>query len=323
VATLAVMTSGGDAPGMNAAIRAITRMGIVHGHRVFGIRNGYKGLLSGDLIPLDARAVGGVVGHGGTVLGTARCPAFETLEGVTRGREVLDARGIEAIFVIGGNGSQTGALSLAQQGVRVIGVASTIDNDLLGSEPSIGVTTALDVAVEAIDRLRTTARALRRAFIVEVMGRHSGYLALVSAIAGGAEWVMLPEEPSSADAMMMHLNELHDRNRTHAIVVVAEGAYWNADRLESYLKGHPDASDFETRVTKLGHVQRGGVPGVFDRMLATSLGCGAIEAFEGGLNGVLVGLLDGQVTSTPLEALVGKTKPFPSHLHAMAKLLAR
>jgi len=317
------MTSGGDAPGMNAAVRAITRLGMVHGHRILGIRNGYHGLLNADICPLDARAVGGVIGHGGTMLGTARCPAFETIEGVVRGREVVRRHGIDAVFVIGGNGSQAGAFGLSQQDVRVIGVASTIDNDLPGSEPSIGVATALDVAVEAIDRLRTTARALRRAFIVEVMGRHSGYLALVAGIAGGAEWLMLPEEPSSADAMVMHLNELHERNRTHAIVVVAEGAYWNADRLEGYLRDRSDGSEFEIRVTKLGHVQRGGAPGAFDRMLATSLGAGAIEAFEDGSSGVLVGVLDGKVTRSPLESVVGRTKPFPSHLHAMARLLAR
>lgn len=323
MARLAVLTSGGDAPGMNAAIRALTRSGLVRGHDIFGIRHGYTGLIAGDVMPLHARAVGGIINRGGTILGTTRCQALKSQQGQRAAVAVLHDHRIDALFVIGGNGSQAGALALAEHGIRVLGISSTIDNDLTGADPSIGVMTALDVVVEAIDRLRTTASAFGRAFLVEVMGRHSGYLALLSGIAGGAEMIVLPEHDVEPECLLARLHELRCERRSHAIVVVAEGAVWNADRLADYFKEHNDGESFETRVTKLGHVQRGGVPGVFDRILATRLGSAAIEAFERGDGHVLLGHLEGRIRMTDLDQVNTQAKAFPEDLHTLAQTLAR
>jgi 6-phosphofructokinase 1 len=317
------MTSGGDAPGMNAALRALTRVGLAKGHQVIGVRHGYTGLIAGDMVPLSARDVGGIIGHGGTMLGTTRCLALKTEEGQRAACAMLRDQAIDALFVIGGNGSQAGAAALAARGVSVIGVGSTIDNDLVGAEPSIGVTTALDVAIEAIDRLRATASATRRAFLLEVMGRHSGYLALMAGLAGGAEIIVVPEHECDPVTIVNMLHALHEQQRSHAIVVVAEGAVWNADRLASFLASHNTLPTFETRVTKLGHVQRGGAPGVFDRLLATRLGAAAIEAFDSGQRGVLMGLQNGQIQATALEAVNQQQKSFPEPLWTLARTLAQ
>jgi len=323
MARLAVLTSGGDAPGMNAAIRALTRSGVARGHEVFGVRHGYTGLIAGDLIPLSARAVGGIINRGGTVLGSSRCQTLKTEDGQQTAVAVLREHRIDALFVIGGNGSQAGALALARHGVRVLGVSSTIDNDLAGADPSIGVMTALDVAVEAIDRLRTTASAFERAFLVEVMGRHCGYLALLSGIAGGAEMIVLPEHEADPSTVLDRLVELRHYHRSHAIIVVAEGAVWHADRLAEYFRDHDSGVNFETRVTKLGHVQRGGVPGVFDRILATRLGAAAVDAFDRGSSHALLGLVDGRICATDLEQVNTHAKAFPDDLYNMAVTMAR
>jgi len=323
MARLAVLTSGGDAPGMNAAIRALTRSGVARGHEVFGVRHGYTGLIAGDLIPLSARAVGGIINRGGTVLGSSRCQTLKTEDGQQTAVAVLREHRIDALFVIGGNGSQAGALALARHGVRVLGVSSTIDNDLAGADPSIGVMTALDVAVEAIDRLRTTASAFERAFLVEVMGRHCGYLALLSGIAGGAEMIVLPEHEADPSTVLDRLVELRHSHRSHAIIVVAEGAVWHADRLAEYFRDHDSGVNFETRVTKLGHVQRGGVPGVFDRILATRLGAAAVDAFDRGSSHALLGLVDGRICATDLEQVNTHAKAFPDDLYNMAVTMAR
>src|ERR1039457_5971427 len=220
---IAVLTSGGDAPGMNAAIRAVVRTGLAKGWEVFGIRRGYAGLIAGDIIPLGARDVGRIIHQGGTMLGSARCPEFITDEGQQRAAEQLERMCIDGLIVIGGNGSQSGALALSRRGIPVVGIASTIDNDLYGSEITIGVTTALNVALEAIDRIKVTASSHERAFLVEVMGRDCGYLALISGIAGGAECIVLPEVPTDPEALASDLRAAYERGKAHAIVVVAEG----------------------------------------------------------------------------------------------------
>ncbi len=321
VKRIAVLTSGGDAPGMNAAIRAVVRAGLAQGWEIVGIRRGYAGLLSEDFRPLGARDVGGIIQLGGTILGSARCPEFKTPEGVRRAAQILGKHGIDALVVIGGNGSQQGAYALSREGVPVVGVASTIDNDLVGSDITIGVDTALNVALEAIDRLKTTASSHNRAFLVEVMGRDCGYLALMAGIAGGAEAVVIPEVPVSPEAVAEAIREAYERGKPHAIVVVAEGAQYNAQRLAEYFQR--EQLGYELRVTVLGHVQRGGAPGAFDRLLGTLLGAGAVEALARGEDGVLVGQIKGEVVTTPLAEVAGRRKPLDPKLFELARVLAQ
>ena len=320
---IAVLTSGGDAPGMNAAIRAIVRTGIDRGWEVLGIRRGYAGLITGEWSPLSARDVGGIIHLGGTILGSARCLEFETVEGRQQALQMLDRQGIEALVVIGGNGSQTGAHALSEMGFPVVGVASTIDNALYGSEITIGVDTALNVALEAIDRLKVTASSHHRAFLVEVMGRECGYLALMAGIAGGAEAVIVPEVETDPEAVAIALRAGYERGKPHALVVVAEGAEYNAEGLAGYFREHRERLGFDLRVTILGHVQRGGAPGAFDRLLATRLGAAATEHLGRGERGLLVGSLRGEIAATPLSEVVSKTKPLDVGLLELARTLAR
>lgn len=319
---VAVLTSGGDAPGMNAAIRAVVRSGVVRSCEMFGVRNGYEGLIAGDFLPLGPRDVGGIIHQGGTMLGTSRCPQFKTNEGQCAALEQLRRLDINALIVIGGNGSQAGAHALAQLGMTVLGVASTIDNDLLGTDVSIGSTTALDTAMEAVDRLRVTAASHRRAFLVEVMGRHSGYLAAVVAIAGGAEAIVVPELDTQPGEIAQQLQASHRRGKSHAIVVVAEGARYGVDALSRYFQEHQGELGIDLRITRLGHVQRGGAPGVYDRMLATRLGAAAIEGLLAGHSGVLVGLRRGAIAMTPLGEVAARTAPLDLQLLHLAQELA-
>jgi 6-phosphofructokinase 1 len=305
---------------MNAAIRAATRTAIEQGVEVYGVRRGYVGLIEGDLSPLTARDVSGIIELGGTVLETVRCPEFKTEAGRCKAIATLEQFGIEGLIIIGGDGSQAGALALAKRGFPVNGVASTIDNDLYGSEMTIGVDTALNVALEAIDRLRTTASSHRRLFIVEVMGRHCGYLALTAGLAGGAEVIVTPEYDPAPGVVMEMLHEAHRRGKRHAIVVVGEGAKTNGQTLYRYLQEDKEAY-FEPRLTILGHVQRGGRPGAFDRLLATRLAARAVDLLLKGQTGNLVGLLDGIATPTPLQEIVGKIKPLPPELLELAQTM--
>jgi 6-phosphofructokinase 1 len=320
---IAVLTSGGDAPGMNAAIRAVVRTGIDAGWEVFGVQHGYAGLIAGEWSSLGVRDVGGIIQLGGTMLGSARCLEFKTKEGRQQALKTLDRQGIEALVVIGGNGSQTGAHALSEMGFPVVGVASTIDNDLYGSELTIGVDTALNVALEAIDRLKVTASSHHRAFLVEVMGRECGYLALMAGIAGGAEAVIVPEVETDPEAMAVALRAGYERGKPHALVVVAEGARYNAEGLAAYFKEHRERLGFDLRVTILGHVQRGGAPGAFDRLLATRLGAAATERLAHGEHGLLVGLLKGEIAATPLAEVVSRVKPLDAGLLELAGVLAK
>ena len=320
---IGVLTSGGDAPGMNAAIRAVVRSGIAAGFEVAGFRDGYTGLIAGDWRPLGPREVGGVMHLGGTMLGTTRCETLRTEAGRAQALRSLETAGIAALVVIGGNGSQTGAHALARQGAPVIGVASTIDNDLYGADVTIGATTAVDVALQSIDRLRVTAASMRRAFLVEVMGRDCGYLALTAGLAGGAEAIVVPEEPTDPATVAEELRAAYARGKSHAIAVVAEGAQHDGDALMDYFRVHRERLGFEMRLTKLGHVQRGGAPGAFDRMLGTTLGAAAIDAAAGRRYGRLIGLRDGRPAETALEEVAGKTRPADVRLLELARVLAR
>ncbi len=320
---IAVLTSGGDAPGMNAAIRAVVRTGIHEGWQVLGIQHGYRGLIDDDMASLSARDVGGIMQHGGTVLGSARCPEFKTVEGRQQALQVLRQQGVEALVVIGGNGSQTGAHALHSMGFPVVGVASTIDNDLYGSEITIGVDTALNIALEAIDRLKVTASSHHRAFLVEVMGRNCGYLALMAGIAGGAEATVIPEVETDPEQLAAELRSAYERGKPHALVVVAEGARYNAEGLTRYFQEQRERLGFDLRVTVLGHVQRGGAPGAFDRLLATRLGAAATEQLAQGRHGVLVGQMKGTIVATPLDIVVANKKPLDTQLLALANVLAQ
>jgi 6-phosphofructokinase 1 len=320
---IALLTSGGDAPGMNAAIRAIVRTGLEKGWEVFGIRNGFAGLLAENLVPMRARDVSGIIQRGGTILGSARCPEFKTEEGQRKALRVLHQNDIEGLVVIGGNGSQTGAHALSRKDFPVIGVASTIDNDLSGSEITIGVDTALNIALEAIDRLKITASSHQRAFLVEVMGRDCGYLALMAGIAGGAEAIVIPEMETDPEALTAELRRAYDRGKAHAVIVVAEGCRNNAESLGRYFLQYRERLGFDLRVTTLGHVQRGGAPGAFDRLLATRLGAAATEHLARSEHGILVGLLQGEITTTPLNEVVAQKKELDLTLLNLAQVLAK
>ncbi|MBI1277135.1 MAG: 6-phosphofructokinase [Anaerolineaceae bacterium] len=305
---IAVLTSGGDAPGMNAAIRAVVRTGIAKGWEVYGVQQGYEGLMNGHMDQMGQRAVGGIVQQGGTILGSARALEFKTVEGRQKALAELKKREIDGLVVIGGNGSQTGANALYEMGFPVVGIASTIDNDLYGSEMTIGVDTALNIALEAIDRLKITASSHKRAFLLEVMGRDCGYLALMAGIAGGAEYISIPELPNEPEDIAKELHAAYERGKKHSIIVVAEGAKYNANALIQYFKEHKAELGFELRATILGHIQRGGAPTAFDRILATRLGGAATAALAGGEYGVLVGLNKGTITTTPLSVVVANKK---------------
>jgi 6-phosphofructokinase 1 len=320
---IAVLTSGGDAPGMNAAIRAVVRSGIDLGWQVYGVNHGYTGLISGDMVPMGARDVGGIIQLGGTVLGSARCPEFRTQAGRQQALQVLSQQQIGALVVIGGNGSQCGSHALSQMGFPVVGVASTIDNDLYGSEVTIGVDTALDIALEAIDRLKVTASSHHRAFLVEVMGRECGYLALVAGITGGAEAIVLPEIETDPEDIALTLRSAYDRGKPHALVVVAEGARYNAEALATYFEQNRERLGFDLRVTTLGHVQRGGAPGAADRLLATRLGAAAVACLGAGRHGVLAGLSKSEITYTPLQEVVANKKQLDMDLVKLAGILAK
>jgi 6-phosphofructokinase 1 len=320
---VAIVTSGGDTPGINAAIRALVRTGIDLEWEMFGIRHGYAGLVTDSIIPLGPRDVGGIIERGGTLLGSKRYPEFKSEDAQAQGLHILRERNIDALVVIGGDGSQAGALALSKNGFPVIGIASTIDNDLYGTEMSIGADTAVNTALEAVDRLRVTASSHERAFLVEVMGRDCGYLALVAGIAGGAESIVVPEIEVDPEVVARDLRAAYDRGKSHAIVVVAEGAKFNAEALSSYFEKHRERIGFELRVSKLGHIQRGGAPGAFDRLLATRFGAAAIQHLAKGDHGVLVGLLKGEIAVTPLTQIVGKRKKLDSQLFELARVLAK
>lgn len=320
---IAVLTSGGDAPGMNAAIRAVVRTGLERGWEVFGVKLGFAGLIEGDINPMYDRSVSEIMQRAGTILGSARCREFMEIDGRAAALQHLEENGIEALVVIGGNGSQTGSYALTQMGFPVVGIASTIDNDLYGTEMSIGVDSALNVALEAIDRLKVTASSHKRAFLIEVMGRHCGYIALMTGIAGGAEAIVLPEVETNPEELAAEILKAREKGKAHAIIVVAEGARYNAEELSHYFKLNRDKLGFDLRVSILGHIQRGGTPTLFDRMLATRFGAAATECLDRGEDGVLVGLGRGEIITTPLAEVVSNQKKLDLSLLQINRALAR
>ena len=319
---IAVLTSGGDAPGMNAAIRSVVRCGLAAGWQVFGINHGYAGLIAGVSQKLGPRDVSGIIQAGGTILGSSRSPEFETESGRQKAIDNLRNNQIEALVVIGGNGSQMGAHLLNEMGFPTVGVASTIDNDLYGTDQSIGVDTALNIALEAIDRLKVTASSHQRAHIVETMGRNQGYLALMAGIAGGAEYVVIPEVETSPDLIAEEIKNTYRRGKSHCLIVVAEGAHWNAERILEHFRENKELG-YSLRATILGHVQRGGAPTAFDRLLATRVGAAAVHEIEEGRSGILLGLSCGEIKATPYTEVTSHRKTLDLSILDIAEKLAR
>jgi len=318
---IGVLTSGGDAPGMNACIRAVVRRGISLGLEVWGIKRGYRGLINGEMTPLNRRDVGGVIQKGGTFLQTARCPEFKDPKGVREGLRRLNERGIEGLVVIGGDGSMRGAYALCQEGFPVVGVPASIDNDVWGTDIAIGVDTALNTVLVALDRIKDTASSHGRAFLIEVMGRNCGYLALMSGLAGGAEAVLIPEEEISLEQVAQIVEEAYKKGKPHAIIVIAEGAIHKTSEVAAYLER--DEVGFEVRTTILGHIQRGGSPTAFDRLLASRLGVAAVEALAQGKSGVMMGLKGNKIEAVPLEEVIRSTRTLDPKLLEMALVLSQ
>ncbi len=318
---IAVMTSGGDAPGMNAAIRAVVRAGLARGVEVYGIRQAYQGLLAGDMYLLTSREVSGILQRGGTILQTARNEEFKTPQGQRKALRRLNEHNIEGLIVIGGDGSLRGALALHKLGVPVVGVPGSIDNDIWGTDTSIGVDTALNTILDAVDRLRDTATSHNRAFLIEVMGRNSGYLALMGGILGGAEMVIVPERDIPIEEVASSLEDAYMRGKSHAIAVVAEGASLKVNQLAEYL--NQKHVGFEIRLTILGHTQRGGSPTAFDRLLATRMGVHALDVLLSGESGVMVARVGREQKTVPLEEVTTRMREISPEYFELERILSR
>ncbi len=319
---IAVLTSGGDAPGMNAAIRSVVRVAAGRDFRVSGIRRGFSGLIQGELVEMTPRAVANVLQRGGTFLKTSRSPEFLEPESRERARGVLEANGISGLVAIGGDGTLKGAHELARiWSGKVVGIPATIDNDVFGSDDAIGFDTALGTALDAIDKIRDTAASHERLFLVEVMGRHSGFIALGVCIAGGAEDIFVPEVATDLEACSQRLVEARKRGKAMSILIVAEGEHeGDAFAVAEKLKAR---TGFDYRVTVLGHIQRGGSPTARDRILATKLGAYAVEAISQGKTDVMVGEVAGRLTTTLLEETWTRKKELDPFLLKLIPVLAR
>ncbi|MBM7644797.1 6-phosphofructokinase 1 [Scopulibacillus daqui] len=315
---IGVLTSGGDAPGMNPAIRSIVRKAIYHGLEVYGIYQGYSGLISGNIKKLEVGSVGDIIHRGGTMLYSARCEEFKTEEGLKKGIEQLRKFGIEGLVVIGGDGSFRGAVKLSQNGIPTIGVPGTIDNDIPGTDFTIGFDTALNTIIDAIDKIRDTATSHERPFIIEVMGRDAGDLALWAGLADGAESIIIPERPEDIDGVIERIYHGHKRGKKHSIIIVAEGVGSAAHVADEIKK----KADLDTRVTVLGHIQRGGSPTAFDRVLASRLGAKAVDLLINGKAGKMVGIQKNQVVYHDIEDVLTKKHDIDSELIELVKELS-
>lgn len=318
---IGVLTSGGDAPGMNACIRAIVRCAASQKIEVTGIRRGYAGLLQSDCIRLGPRSVANIIHRGGTFLETARCEEMKTAAGLNKAVENLRKEGIEGLITIGGDGTFRGATALAEAGgVRVIGIPGTIDNDIYGTDYAIGFDTAINTALDAIDKIRDTASSLQRPFFIEVMGRNRGFIALAVGVAGGAENILIPETTTIIEDLCLDIKRSFRRGKKASIVIVAEGddaggVFQVAQQVWERLK-------LEYRICVLGHIQRGGSPTARDRILASKLGAAAVDALQAGKSGYMVGELKGEMTFTPLRETWERQKELDSNLLGLVKILS-
>ncbi len=313
VKTIGILTSGGDAPGMNAAIRAVTRAGICNGFNIKGIYRGFDGLINGDIRPFTTENVSGIIMQGGTILKTARSSEFTTEEGRKKAYDNIVKEGIDALVVIGGNGSLTGAMVFAREyDLCCIGLPGTIDNDLYGTDSTIGYDTTMNTIVECVDRIRDTAQSHERIFFVEVMGRDAGFLAQNSAIAAGAEAAIIPEDSTDVDQLARFMERGIRKSKKSCIVIVSEspkcGALYYADRVRK------EFPDYDVRVSILGHLQRGGRPTAHDRILASRTGVGAIDAIMQGQRNVMIGVRNNEIVYVPLSEAIRSDKPFDKKL---------
>ena len=312
--SIGILTSGGDAPGMNAAIRAVTRAAICNGLKVFGIYRGYKGLVSDEIVEFKSQNVSNIIQMGGTILKTARCKEFKTPEGRAQAYENMKKHGIDALVVIGGDGSLTGARILAQEfDIPCIGLPGTIDNDLYGTDTTIGYDTALNTILDAVDKIRDTATSHERLFFVEVMGRDAGFLALNGAIAAGAEAAIIPEFSTEVDQLEQFINHGFKKSKSSSIVLVAEseltgGAMHYAERVKN------EYPQYDVRVTILGHLQRGGRPTAHDRIIASRMGVASIQALLEGQRNVMIGIENDKIVYVPFAKAIKNDKPIDREL---------
>jgi 6-phosphofructokinase 1 len=322
VTKIGVLTSGGDSPGMNAAVRAVIRTGIYHGLEMFGVMRGYSGMLEDDIIKMESRSVANIIQRGGTILKTARCKEFYEPEGRKKAYKNLKARGIDGLVVIGGDGSFKGALKFSKEfDIPCIGLPGTIDKDIAGTDFTIGFDTAVNTAVEAIDKIRDTADAHDRLFIIEVMGRDAGYIALHSGIATGAEHILIPERKTDIEDVIANLLEKEKRRKLVNMIVVAEGdGFGGAEEVSKIIKERLPNAD--TRVCILGHIQRGGSPSCLDRLIASRMGYHAVESLIQGRHNVMVGILNNKMHYTPLEKAVKAKQRISEEWLKIVKILA-
>jgi 6-phosphofructokinase 1 len=319
--TIGILTSGGDSPGMNPCIRAAVRAAAANNAQVIGVMNGYEGLINGEFRPLGARDVGGILQRGGTILQTRRSLRFLEKHYQREALRNMNSAGMDGLIVIGGEGSLKGAHALAEQGVKVIGLPGSIDNDIWGTDTAIGVDTAMNTIMEAVDKLRDTASSHGRAFLVETMGRGCGYLAVMAGIVCGAEMILIPEVPVTVEEVAKSVDDAYTRGKTHAIIIVAEGA---SVKIADLAKALNDMDvGFSTRVTILGHIQRGGSPTAYERMLASRLGVRAVEAILAGETDVMVGVQGRDLALVPLTEVTSKTRQVRPEYIQMAHTLAR
>lgn len=312
--TIGVLTSGGDAPGMNAAVRAVVRTAIALGMNVKGIRRGYNGLIEGDIIDLDVRSVSDIIHRGGTVLYTARSPRFKTEEGMKEAIDNCKKHGIEGIVVIGGDGSYRGARDLSLRGIPCVGVPGTIDNDISSTEYTIGFDTAMNTAMEMVDKIRDTAQSHDRCSVVEVMGRRAGYLALQTGIAVGATAVLVPEVEFKIEDVVEKIKATQKTGKKHFIIVVAEGV----GGVEEIAKKIEEETGVESRATVLGHVQRGGNPTVRDRVMATEMGYAAVKLLKDGIGNRVIGWKKGEIVNYDIYEALNMKKPFDDEMYEIA-----
>ena len=317
---IAVLTSGGDAPGMNAAIRAVVRTALYHQLEVYGIERGFAGLCSGSALRrFTINSVAGIIHRGGTILHTARAPGFEQREVQVAAARRLREAGIGGLVVIGGGGSFCGAAALQELGIKTVGLPATIDHDIPGTDGAVGFDTTVNTILDAINRLRDTATAHERIFVVEVMGRESGFIALAAGMAGGAEAIIVPEVKPDLEGICRRLQEGIARRKTHSLILVAEGA------AGAYAVGEEvhRKTGLETRVTVLGHIQRGGSPTAADRLLASRMGAAAVELLRNDTGGQMLSLKGGEITAAPLQTGTAGRRAFPQDLYALSLILAR
>ncbi len=312
--TIGVLTSGGDAPGMNAAVRAVVRTAIAMGMNVKGVRRGYNGLIEGDIIDLDVRSVSDIIHRGGTVLYTARSPRFKTEEGMKEAIDNCKKFGIEGIVVIGGDGSYRGARDLSMRGIPCVGVPGTIDNDISSTEYTIGFDTAMNTAMEMVDKIRDTAQSHDRCSVVEVMGRRAGYLALQTGIAVGATAILVPEVEHKVEDVIKKIRETQKTGKKHFIIVVAEGV----GGVEKIAEEIEKSTGIESRATILGHVQRGGNPTVRDRVIATQMGYAAVKLLKDGIGNRVIGLKKGEIVNYDIYEALNMKKPFDDEMYEIA-----